>query len=59
MIKTNYFNGLNIASREETLNEIINNKLLLRLGDGEFKIIFILGIGFHKSSKFEIIKYYK
>ena len=46
------FNGLNIASREETLNEImINNKSIARFGDGEFKIIFGLGIGFHKSSK--------
>ena len=46
------FNGLNIGSREETLNEImINNKSIARFGDGEFKIIFGLGIGFHKSSK--------
>ena len=46
------FNGLNIASREETLNEIIsNNKSIARFGDGEFKIIFGLGIGFHRSSK--------
>lgn len=46
------FNGLNIASREETLNEIINNhKSIARFGDGEFKIIYGLGIGFHRSSK--------
>lgn len=46
------FKGLNIASREETLNEIIsNNKSIARFGDGEFKIIFGRGIGFHKSSK--------
>ena len=46
------FNGLNIASREETLNEIItNNKSISRFGDGEFKIIFGLGIGFHGSSE--------
>ena len=46
------FHGLNIASREETLNEIINNnKSIARFGDGEFKIIFGLGIGFHKSYK--------
>ena len=46
------FKGLNIASREETLNEIIsNNKSIARFGDGEFKIIFGHGIGFHKSSK--------
>lgn len=46
------FKGLNIASREETLNEIISdNKSIARFGDGEFKIIFGRGIGFHKSSK--------
>ena len=46
------FEGLNIASREETLDEIIfNNKSLSRFGDGEFKIIFGLGIGFHRSSE--------
>ena len=28
-----------------------NNKSIARFGDGEFKIIFGLGIGFHKSSK--------
>ena len=45
------FNGLNITSREETLNEIIiGNKSLSKFGDGEFKIIFELGIGFLKSS---------
>ena len=46
------FNGLDIASREETLDEIINNnKSIARFGDGEFKIIFGLGIGFHDSTK--------
>ena len=46
------FNGLTVASREETLDEIMtNNKSIARFGDGEFKIIFGLGIGFHKSSK--------
>ena len=46
------FYGLNVASREETLDEIIlNNKSLSRFGDGEFKIIYGKGIGFHKSSK--------
>ena len=46
------FNGINIASREETLDEIIiNNKSISRFGDGEFKIIFGKRIGFHKSSK--------
>ncbi len=46
------FDGLNIASRDETLDEIIfNNKSLSRFGDGEFKIIFGLGIGFHRSSE--------
>ena len=28
-----------------------NNKSIARFGDGEFKIIYGLGIGFHKSSK--------
>ena len=46
------FNGINIASRKETLDEIkINNKSLARFGDGEFKIIFGLGIGFHRTNK--------
>ena len=46
------FDGLYVASRQETLDELIlNNKSFSRFGDGEFKIIFGRGIGFHKSSK--------
>lgn len=46
------FKGLNIASDEETLNEIImNNKSISRFGDGEFKIIFGEGCGFQKPNK--------
>lgn len=45
------FNGLNIASREETLEEIINNnKSISRLGDGEFQIIFGRKIGFQENN---------
>ena len=46
------FNGLKIASREETLKEIINNhKSIARFGDGEFLIIFGQRIGFQKVNK--------
>jgi glycosyltransferase family protein len=35
------FEGINIASREKTLDEILfNNKSIARFGDGEFEIIF-------------------
>ena len=35
------FRGLNIVSKEKTLNEIIyNRKSITRFGDGEYKIIF-------------------
>ena len=46
------FNGLQIASREETLDEIIiNNKSIARFGDGEFMIMFGKRIGFQKVNK--------
>ena len=46
------FNGINIASRKETLDEIINShKSLARFGDGEFKIIFGIGLDFQEKSK--------
>jgi len=46
----NILSYLNILSREETLNEIINNKKsITRFGDGEFSLIFNnKGIGFQK-----------
>jgi len=45
----NNLNSLNILSRVETLDEIIyNNKSISRFGDGEFKIIFGIGIGFQE-----------
>ena len=57
------FNGLDIASREETLDEIIyNHKSLTRLGDGEFSLIFGGKIGFQKYSgalKKQLIKVLK
>ena len=47
------FDGLNIASREETIKEIIvNNKSIARYGDGEFEIIFGNRISFQDSNKF-------
>ena len=46
------FYGLNIASREETLDEIINNKKsLARFGDGEFNLIFGWNNGFQQANK--------
>ena len=46
------FNGLKIASDEETLNEIINNeKSISRFGDGEFLIMFGGSLVFQKSNK--------
>ena len=46
------FNGLNILSPEETLDEIINNnRSISRYGDGEFDLIFGKGIGFQKFNK--------
>jgi len=43
------FNGLNILSSEDTLDEIINkNRSISRFGDGEFNLIFGKGIGFQK-----------
>ena len=46
------FDGLNIASREETLDEIIyNNKSLARFGDGEFNLIFGMSNCFQKANK--------
>ena len=45
------FNGLQIASDEETLNQIINNnKSISRFGDGEFLIIFGESLVFQKSN---------
>ena len=46
------FNGLNIASDEETLNQIIyNKKSISRFGDGEFELIFGHNISFQDSNK--------
>ena len=46
------FDGLYIASREKTLNEIIfNNKSITRFGDGEFEIIFGNKILFQERSQ--------
>lgn len=46
------FRGLNIATREETLDEIINNnKSLARFGDGEFSLMFGWGNGFQNENK--------
>ena len=43
------FNGLNILSREETLDEIIKyNRSISRFGDGEFNIILGKRIGFQE-----------
>ena len=43
------FNGLNIFSPEETLDEIIrNNRSISRFGDGEFKLMLGQEIGFHE-----------
>jgi glycosyltransferase family protein len=44
--------GLQIVSPEETLEEIINNKKSIsRFGDGEFRLIFGISIGFQKANK--------
>ena len=46
------FNGLNILSSEQTLDEIISkNKSISRFGDGEFALILGKGIGFQKANK--------
>jgi len=46
------FNGLNIVSSEDTLDEIIkNNRSISRFGDGEFELIFGNGIGFQSANK--------
>ena len=46
------FTGLNIATREETLDEIIyNNKSLARFGDGEFNLMFGWRNGFQNENK--------
>ena len=51
------FEGINVASRKETLDElIISNKSFSRFGDGEFKIIFGIGIGFQRSNELLKIK---
>ena len=43
------FNGLNILSQEETLDEIIKyNRSISRFGDGEFNIILGKRIGFQE-----------
>ena len=43
------FNGLNILSPEDTLNEIINNnRSISRFGDGEFNLILGHKIGFQE-----------
>lgn len=54
------FKGLKIASREETLNEIINNhKSIARFGDGEFLIIFGKRNAFQKMNKIIKTRLYK
>ena len=46
------FNGLNILSQEETLDEIIKyNRSISRFGDGEFNIILGQSIGFQEANK--------
>lgn len=46
------FNGLNVLSDEETLDEIIiNNKSISRFGDGEFNLIFGIDVGFQNYNK--------
>ena len=46
------FNGLNILSPKETLDEIIKyNRSISRFGDGEFNIIFGQSVGFQESNK--------
>ena len=46
------FNGLNILSSEDTLDEIIkNNRSILRFGDGEIRLIFGKKIGFQNANK--------
>ena len=51
------FNGLNIFSQEETLDEIIkNNRSISRFGDGEFNLIFGQEIGFQEINKILIKK---
>lgn len=51
------FNGLNIFSSQETLDEIIrNNRSISRFGDGEFNLIFGQEIGFQEVNKILIKK---
>ena len=51
------FNGLNIFSPEETLEEIIrNNRSISRFGDGEFNLILGQEIGFQEVNKILIKK---
>jgi hypothetical protein len=51
------FNGLNILSLEDTLDEIIkNNRSISRFGDGEIKLIFGNKIGFQNANKMLAIK---
>jgi len=51
------FNGLNILSSEETLNEIIKkNRSISRFNDGEIGLIFGNGIGFQEANKLLIKK---
>jgi glycosyltransferase family protein len=46
------FNGLNIFSPKETLDEIIKyNRSISRFGDGEFNIIFGQSVGFQEGNK--------
>ena len=43
---------IKIFSAEDTLNEIIyNNKSISRFGDGEFNLIFGIGIGFQTANE--------
>ena len=45
------FNGLNVSSEQDTLNEIIfNNKRIARFGDGEFNLLFGYDITFQKKN---------
>ena len=46
------FNGLNIISSEDTLDEIIkNNRSISRFGDGEINLIDGVSIGFQEANK--------
>ena len=51
------FNGLNILSSEETLNEIIKkNRSISRFGDGEMELIFGKNLNFQEANKILIKK---